>query len=279
MEAVLSWLRATAADATLAYGRFPNPAAQVVVIPAGSVRSGASPVPFGRVIRNGGETVELFIDQRRPLADYLADWTATHEFSHLMLPYLGSRHRWISEGYAQYYQNVLIARAGGYTPAQAWQKIFDGLERGRNSRPELSPNAAAAGGKRGALMKVYWSGAALALLADVELRERTGGRVQLDAALERLQSCCLPSSETWSGPELFRTLDSLVGQSVFTPLYERHADAPGFPDLTPLFERLGVDIAGGTVSLRDDAELAWIREAITERDPAAGHREAPSGGS
>lgn len=278
VEAVLAWLGATAADVTLAYGRFPNPSAQVVVIPVGTVRTGTSPVPFGRVIRYGGETVELFVDQRRPLADYLADWTATHEFSHLMLPYLGSGHRWVSEGYAQYYQNVLLARAGAYAPVEAWQKIFDGLERGRKSRPELSPNSAAGGGKRGALMKVYWSGAALALLADVELRERTGGRLRLDTALERLQSCCLPSNETWSGPELFRTLDSLIGEPVFVPLYERHADTPGFPDLAPLFERLGVDIAGGAVSFRDDAEIAWIRDAITARDPAATHREAPSDG-
>jgi len=278
IEAILAWLGATATDVTLAYGRFPNPAAQVVVIPVGTVRTGTSPVPFGRVIRNGGETVELFVDQRRPLPDYLADWTATHEFSHLMLPYLGSGHRWVSEGYAQYYQNVLLARAGAYAPVEAWQKIFDGLERGRNSRPELSPNAAAGGGKRGALMKVYWSGAALALLADVELRERTGGRLRLDTALERLQSCCLPSNEIWSGPELFGTLDSLIGEPVFMPLYERHADTPGFPDLAPLFERLGVDIVGGTVSFRDDAEIAWIRDAITARDPAADHRGAPAGG-
>jgi hypothetical protein len=65
---------------------------------------------------------------------------------------------------------------------------------------------------------------------------------------------------------------------VFMPLYERHANTPGFPDLAPLFERLGVDIVGGTVSFRDDAEIAWIRDAITARDPAADHRGAPAGG-
>jgi len=277
LDAMLAWLTATASDAALAYGRFPNPAAQVIVIPVGAVRRGSSPVPFGRVVRDGGETVELFVDQRRPLAEYLADWTATHEFSHLMLPYLGSAHRWISEGFAQYYQNVLMARAGAYEPLHAWQKIHDGLERGRNSRPELSPNAAAAGGKRGALMKVYWSGAALALLADVELRVRTDGRLSLDSALERLQSCCLPSADIWSGPELLQTLDSLLGESVLLPLYERHADAPGFPDLERLYRRLGIEIVDGAVRFRA-AEWSGVRDAITTRDPAAPQRADISGG-
>ncbi|MDH4108309.1 MAG: hypothetical protein OEW35_08340 [Gammaproteobacteria bacterium] len=270
---ILAWLVATATDVTLAYGRFPNPAPQVVVIPVGAARGGKSAVPFGRVARDGGEIVELFVDQRRALADYLADWTATHEFSHLMLPYLGSSDRWISEGFAQYYQNVLLARAGGYQPLEAWQKIHAGLERGRQSRPELSPNAAAAGGKRAALMKVYWSGAALALLADVELRARTGGELSLDVALAGLQSCCLPSSEIWSGPELFRTLDSLLGVPVLLPLYEAHADAPGFPELDPVFGRLGIDVVDGRVVLRDEAELAWLRDAITARNPAATYRD------
>ena len=65
-------------------------ASQVVVIPVGgSRRNSRSAVPFGRVIRDGGETVELLVDQTQPLENLLGDWTATHEFSHLMLPYLG----------------------------------------------------------------------------------------------------------------------------------------------------------------------------------------------
>ena len=127
-DTVLRWLRATATDVSLTYGRFPNPSPFVIVTPIASERRWSnSAVPFGRVIRDGGETVELFVDQTRPLADYLGDWTATHEFSHLMVPYLNSEARWISEGFAQYYQNVLLARSGAYDQELAWQKIVSGL--------------------------------------------------------------------------------------------------------------------------------------------------------
>ncbi len=266
-DTVLRWLRATATDVSLTYGRFPNPSPFVIVTPIASERRWSnSAVPFGRVIRDGGETVELFVDQTRPLADYLGDWTATHEFSHLMVPYLNSEARWISEGFAQYYQNVLLARSGAYDQELAWQKIVSGLNRGAASQPGLSPNQAADRGRRGARMKVYWSGAALALMADVELRERSGGKESLDTVLDSLQACCLPSDRVWTGLEFFDRLDALLDEPVFVALYERYADAAGFPDPNRDLSRLGVRPGGGGIRLDDDAELAVIRNAIMRRD-------------
>lgn len=267
-QLILDWLRATATDVTLTYGRFPNPSAQVIVIPITQSRWGSErAVPFGRVIRDGGETIELFVNHDRPIDEFLGDWTATHEFSHLMLPYIGREQRWISEGFAQYYQNVLLARAGAYEQTEAWQKLYAGLARGRASRPELSPNEAAARGVRDARMKVYWAGAAIALMADVALRERSNNRETLDSTLERLQLCCLPSERVWSGPELFATLDTLVDEPLFMALYRRYADTIGFPDVSELLERLGVHVSGNSVRLREHAELAGVRGAITEVAP------------
>jgi hypothetical protein len=267
-DAIIEWVRAAARNASLAYGRFPNPGAQVLVLPVDSNGwHGDSPVPFGRVVRDGGETVELFINSGRPIPDFYDDWTATHEFSHLMLPFLRPAQRWISEGFAQYYQNVLLARAGQYDLQRAWQKLYEGFERGRNSQPDLSPNAASRRGVGAATMKIYWSGAILALMADVELRQRSAGRESLDDVLDRLQRCCLPATERWSGPRLFAKLDSLIDEPLFMPLYRRYADAAGFPDYAPLFRRLGVAIEDGRVELHDNAELADVRKAIT-RSPA-----------
>jgi hypothetical protein len=235
-----------------------------VVLPVGlNGWQSDSPVPFGRVIRDGGESIELFVDPRRPIGDFYDDWTATHEFSHLMLPFLASSHRWISEGFAQYYQNVLLARAKRYEVQRAWQKLHEGFERGRRSRPELSPNEASRRGVGAATMKIYWSGAVLALLADVELRERSDGRESLDDVLDRLQRCCLPAERRWTGPQLFERLDELAGRPVFMPLYQKYANEQGFPDTATIYRRLGIEVEDGRVVLRDDAELADIRRAIT----------------
>ena len=262
-ESIVRWISATATDVSLAYGRFPNPSPQVVVIPVGDSRSNSrSAVPFGRVIRDGGETVELQLDQSQSLETLLGDWTATHEFSHLMLPYVERRHRWISEGLAQYYQNVLLTRSGAYDDLYAWQKIYDGFERGRQSRPELSPNEASSGGVSSGLMKIYWAGAAIALMADVQLRELSGGKESLDDILDKLQLCCLPSERVWSGPELFAQLDALASAPVFMPLYRRFADTAGFPDTSNIFERLGLSVSDGEVRIRIPAKLRSIRKSI-----------------
>lgn len=262
----VGWVREAAYNVTLAYGRFPNPAARIVVFPIGSNpwRSD-SPVYFGRIVRDGGETVELLVDPHESTEAFYEDWTATHELSHMMLPFVQSKQRWLSEGFAQYYQNVLLARAGRYTQRDAWQKLHDGFERGRSSVPGLSPNQAAGGGERNSRMKIYWSGAALALIADVELRRRSNGAESLDGVLDQFQRCCLPSQVSWSGEELFTAFDSFLEEPLFMTLYRQYADSAGFPDVRPLLQRLGVAIEHGEVRLEDDTELVEIRAAITAR--------------
>ena len=183
----------------------------------------------------------------------------------MMLPYLRRDHRWISEGFAQYYQNVLLTRAGRYEEQYAWQKLYDGLERGRSSVPDMSPNEATGADERNSRMKVYWSGTALALLADVELRGRSNGKESLDNVLDQLQHCCLPSARTWTGTELFTKFDSFLDKPLFMNLYRQFADAPGFPDTSPLLGRLGIVLDDGKVRLSDAAELAEIRAALMAR--------------
>ena len=269
LDNVLAWLEAAATDVSLTYGRFPNPSALAVVLPRSGGRSwrSSSPVPFGRVTRNGGEAVELFINPDRPLSEFLDDWTATHEFSHLGVPYLNSEARWISEGFAQYYQNVLLTRSGAYDEERAWQKIWTGLDRGSRSMPTMSPNQAAGERSRGGRMKIYWTGAALALLADIEWRKRSDGQEYLDLALDRLQACCLPGTTVWTGREFVRKLDELVGgEPVISPLYDSIADRPGFPEFESTLRALGVIVEGENVWIRNEAPLSDTRRSLTRVD-------------
>lgn len=244
------------------HGRFPNASPQVLVLPVGA-RSGDEAVHFGRVIRDGGETVELMLDETAAPGRVGEGWTATHEFTHLLHPYLRREDRWVTEGLAQYYQNILLARAGIYTEEEAWQKLLAGLERGRQSMPWASPAAASASGERAARMKIYWSGAALALMADVELRRRSAGRRSLDTALAGLARCCLPSPRAWSAGEFYGRLDTETGEPVFLALHASYADRQGFPDISGVLEALGVEAADGTVTFNESASLAALRRALT----------------
>lgn len=266
LQPMLPWVEATANSIAGAYGTFPNANAAVLLIPVGNEGwDKDSAVSFGRVVRDGGETIELMINQHQPVAKYYSEWTPVHEFSHLMLPYLDREQRWISEGFAQYYQNVFLARAGQHSAEDAWRKIYEGLERGRESAPGMSPNAAARAPLRDTRMKVYWSGASLALMADVEIRRRSAGEESLDSVLGQLQDCCLPSAYSWSGMELFRKLDSFLDKPLFVDLYRQYADSNAFPDARPVLSGLGISSRNGEVELDSSTELSDIRKAITAR--------------
>jgi hypothetical protein len=257
------WLAAAVGTATRAFGRLGANRVQVLVVPVPPTGDDAEAVPFGHVIRDGGTAVQFFVDPSRPAAEFLADWTAPHEFSHLLLPYVGAEAKWIAEGLASYYQNVLMARAGTYDEARAWAKLVAGFGRGEHSVPALSLEDAMPVGGWDGIMKTYWGGAAVFLLADLELRQRSAGAFALDDALAGLAACCLPSARTWSAPELFATLDEQSPHAVFVPLYERHHAARTLPPWRPALHALGVDIAAdGSVTLDDDAPHAALRQAI-----------------
>ena len=213
----------------------------------------------------GGEAVRFYVDGSRTLADLHADWTATHEFAHLLLPYVGSREKWVSEGFASYYQNVLLARRGAYTQPDAWRRLIRSFERADRIDDPPRLDRLHERSFRDVRMLVYWAGAAMALMADVQLRSESDGVQSLDTVLGDLGRCCLPSGRTWSARELFARLDGLADVDLFIPLFEDLMAGRGMPDLEALYEDLGIDRGGTEIRLVPEGRLVPVREAIMQR--------------
>jgi len=269
---LLDWLGRAAATVATLYGRFPVPEAQVLVVPGAQ---GNEPVPWAYVLRGGGPAAHFFVNQRHSIEQFDADWTAVHELSHLLLPYVQSEDAWLSEGTASYYQNVLRARAGRISAREAWAQLHAGFTRGRDvMRGVTLADATERMYRGGAFQRVYWEGAAIMLLADERLRERSGGRQSLDTALEALQTCCLSAQRAWRARELFEKLDQLTGMGVFAELYEQHVGSAQFPGLNEVYRRLGLVLdADGRIALTDDAPERPYRDAIM-----GVHSSAPADG-
>jgi hypothetical protein len=231
----------------LAYGQLPRSHSQVVVVPLPGRTSAA---PWGQVLRGGGATVLLLVGADAPADALLRDWTATHEFSHLLHPHLGARGRWLSEGLASYYQNVLRARAGILSPETAWANLAAGFERGRRDTNAKGLSLAQASRRIGthrSYMRIYWSGAAYWLQADLALRERG---TSLDQVLQRYAACCL-ERHTAATPERFlRDLERAAGAAILLEPYRRYASDTEFPE---------------TNSLLSDSRAAPARAAIMQR--------------
>lgn len=260
-EFVRQWLtRAAGAVATL-YGRFPVDTAQILVVPGAR---GNEPVPWAFVLRGGTPSVHFFINQRYPLSEFLTDWTAVHELSHLLLPYVRPEDAWLSEGTASYYQNVLRARAGMMPADEAWQRLHSGFRRGMRSMPGITLSDATERMYRdGGFMRVYWHGAAMMLIADQRLRARTQGRESLDTAFAKLRDCCLAPETGWQARTLFAKLDELTGDTVFGELLAEQ-NASRFPDLTETYRRLGLRVSGDGARIEpvDAGEQRADRDAI-----------------
>jgi hypothetical protein len=264
--ALHTWITTGVAAVATLYGRFPVSDLQVLVFPLGH---NSDPVPWGEVVRGGGDAVHLYVDGTRSAAELNDNWVLSHELSHLIHPYVSAADAWLPEGIASYYQNVLRARAGLIDASVAWQKLDAGFKRGMaqfTSERSLARDTDTMMRER-QYMRVYWSGAAIALIGDVDLRRRSRGAVSLDTVFEELSRCCLPSRRRWQARELMARMDEIAGYAVFVPLYERYVMRPVFPDLEETYRRLGLDGDAASLDPSGDAAAGLLRARIMHGPP------------
>jgi hypothetical protein len=260
-----AWLERVAHAVLTAYGRLPLADVQVLMIPV-TARHGDA-VVFGQSIRGQGNALQLLVDPTRPAAEFDKGWVAVHELSHLMHPYLGDRGSWLAEGLATYYQNVLRARAGMLTPAQAWDRLHGGFSDASAARYEDTlEQAAATMHNTHAYQRIYWSGAAYWMTVDRDLRRASGGKLSIDLALSRFRDCCLPAYADWRPEDFVARLDALLGVQTFSERYREFAALRKFPEWRKVYSDLGIR-GGDGAHLKFDAAApdAKVRDAIMAR--------------
>lgn len=258
-DALRGWLAETAAATLSAYGRLPLTDATVRVRQTN--RRSNSPVPWGQTVRRGSVAVLLYVRADAGIEELRADWTAVHELSHLFHPYLGEDGRWLAEGLASYYQNVLRARSGLLDEAEAWRRLDGGFGRGRDETSGLRLDELSRS-HRGR-MRVYWAGAAYWLEMDLALR-RSGS--SLDAVLERYSDCCLQGSGEVAPQDFVAQLDRIAGGERFATLYRRYVGARAFPPLEATYAALGLSEArAGSLRFSDDPDAVRLRRAVMGR--------------
>jgi M61 glycyl aminopeptidase len=252
------WIAHGATSTTNIFGRFPLPSPQILVVPIGKQRE---PVPWGQVLRGGTPAVHLFIDAGRPYDQFSQDWTLVHELSHFLHPNMGRDGAWLAEGLASYYQNIAQARAGTISDLRAWQKLHEGFQRGiaQTKKGKSLAYESRHMSESHDYMRVYWSGAAIALLADFSLRKNGQS---LDEVMSSFQQCCLMDYRYWSTEEFMNKLDTLSGTAVFSRLHDEYVHSDQFPDLQTVYGQMGFKLKSGKVSFDDEAKASHIRQQI-----------------
>lgn len=251
-QALLDWIGGAARTVAAFYGRFPVPRVLVLVLPGGR-----RAISHGVTLGNGGASILLRIGSRAREEDLRQDWVLTHEMVHLALPNLPLPQRWLEEGIAAYVEPIARARAGVVPEEVVWRGMMDGMPRGQPEPGDHGLDRTHTWGR------TYWGGALFCLLADVEIRERTGNRRSLADALRGVLDAGGSIAARWDLVRVLKTADRAVGMPVLERLHARMGSKPSPGDLDGLWRRLGVVRAGDGVVFDDGAPLTSVRRAIT----------------
>ena len=250
---VLDWVSLAAHAVTVYYERFPadHVLIRVQFFDGRGVRAGQT---FGW---NAG-LIKIAVGQSNTAADFARDWMMTHEMVHLAFPSVAEHHHWIEEGLSTYVESMARARAGDLTPEKAWGDLVDGLPQGLPKNGDRGLDFTPTWGR------TYWGGALFCLLADVEIRKRTGNQHGLEHALRAILKAGGTIQSDWELTRALEIGDRAAGVPVLSDLYKKMKSAPAPVDLDALWKELGVKRQDGKTEFDDTAPLASIRKAITQ---------------
>lgn len=250
--ALLRWVEAAARSVVDYLGRFPVPRVHLYVR-AG--REGG----VGHGVTYGGRVpqIRISVGQQSTEEDLLEDWVLTHEMVHLSFPNLTSDDRWAEEGLATYVESVARVRSRARSEEEMWAGLMDGMPKGAPRSDDDMLHETRSWGR------TYWGGALFWLLADVEIRERTGNRRGLEEALRGILAAGGDLRAAWSLSRTLETGDRAVGLDVLSKLYARLGESAETVDLPGLWRRLGLRRVRRGVVYDDRAPLAAVRQAIT----------------
>ncbi|MGJ8662207.1 MAG: hypothetical protein ACSHWU_01095 [Marinicella sp.] len=259
-DLIEQWVTEMAGSVAEVGETFPLQEVQVLVI---LINGQGGVVPWGQVNRAGGQGVLFVVNSSQSKQKLFDDWTAAHEFSHLLTPYTPND-RWLSEGFASYHQNISRLRTGLLDEKTAWSKLIAGFDRGHKSASKrTAPKLKKADRKHN--MQMYWGGAVIALKADVILQEHSQGRMNLSKALAGLQDCCLDTGKGWTARALFTELDRITKSNVFINLYDQEVQRKSYPSYHQLLKDLGVEKNYyGEIYFNNEAPKAHIRKQISQ---------------
>lgn len=187
------------------------------------------PVPWANTDRWPRQSVHFHVDPEYPIDDFLADWTAPHELSHLLMPYLGREYSWFAEGFASFMQYQVMVEMGLLSEQQALVQYREKVGRAGDkfNYPAL-PFAQAASRLRQDRQypTMYWGGALYFFAVDEKLRQSGSSFV---AVLAKYVACCRMPRDSMD--ELLAELDRLSKSAIFSEQMQQFETRPGFPPL------------------------------------------------
>lgn len=189
---------------------------------------GDSPVPWANTVRSRRQGVNFHVDAERTLEEFFADWTASHELSHLLIPPVGRSNAWFAEGFASYMQYQVMRAMRIIDDEQMRDRYSAKIGKARQAYDlHHMPFVDAAGElvARREYPTMYWGGALYFMQVDRLLQHRGSSLLEV---LREFVACC--RLETRGFNALLRQLDRIAGEPLFSERLSVMRTRPGFPD-------------------------------------------------
>jgi hypothetical protein len=247
-DAVSAWAERSGKTVSLLWGRFPVDRCAIFVSPV----AGQGDVVFGQALSLGGPAIKAFMGTEMKSSDIPQDWVLVHEMVHLGFPTFLNEGRWLGEGVATYYEPILRSRAGHLDGKKVWSWFAEQMPRARTRGKRALEG-------RGDIDSVYWGGAYFLFLADVRIREETGGKKSLDDAMRAIFSKDGDATHVWRVADVLRVADEATGTKVLSTLHDEQAVRGVEVDPEAELARIGVTPKGLV-----DTKLVWIRDGIVK---------------
>ena len=226
------WIETVHQAVTRRYGAFPF----AVHIHFHKARWPNEPVPWANTDRKPYQAIHFHVDENASMGALLADWTAPHEISHLLLPYLGRSKSWFAEGFASYMQYKIMTDLNELSEQQKWRKYQSRMQRAENRYLHDDIPFAIAGPQLAADRQyptMYWGGATYFINIEHQLKQ---DGIDIDQVLAHYLSCC--RMKTRNIESLLSYLDAISKTTHFQDQYNRFEKRAGFPDFKPALRSL-----------------------------------------
>lgn len=251
---VVEWVTRSAKAVTTYYGKFPVKSARILIVPKDGAR-----VQGGTTWGYRGGAIRINLGSDASEDDLRRDWVMVHEMIHLALPDMEQRYSWLSEGLAVYIEPIARVQSGDLPAMGVWAAMMRDMSKGLPGYGDRGLDNTATWGR------TYWGGAMFCLMADIEIRKRTGNRIGLQDAMRGVLAAGGSHEVDWPMERVISEADAATGQSVLKQLHDNMGTKAVNPDLSALWRDLGLKPTEAGVEFDDAAPLAVIRASITKR--------------
>jgi hypothetical protein len=182
------------------------------------------PVPWAHTQRGKQTGVHFHVNPDFEMDDFLEDWTAPHEISHLAIPFVGRDNSWFSEGFASYMQYQIMSDLEVYSDEEVQEKYREKFRKCKRAYDTELDFVAASDSlrKNWRYADFYWGGAKFFWDVNEALIRSTS--TNLPALISKYQGVRKKSRVTIL--ELCQILDSIAGKEIMVPQLRHYQTVP-----------------------------------------------------